>query len=75
MSEKLPQDVIDSRFASIVADLKTARNAEQGGHSNESIFVATIMDHWRHLKDQGYSDEEIEGIFDLVMTEGGVHEV
>lgn len=74
MTEQMPQKEVDRIFAEILCNniVTTSRAVEE---PTQEIAVATLQDHYAYLKSRGYDDDEIRGIFDLTLTEGGVDEV
>ncbi|MGB3008904.1 MAG: hypothetical protein WBB33_00940 [Candidatus Saccharimonadales bacterium] len=70
MNEKLPQGEVDRIFAEMFScGIQVAADRQL------EIDIPTLNEHFIYLKNQGYTDEEIEMIFDLTLSEGEAHEI
>lgn len=76
MSERLPQSVVDERFKELVSgDSIRAVEPVRELRNIPDDALATLHEHYEHLKKQGYSEEEIQEFFDIYITEEGAYEV
>ena len=77
MNEQMPQFEVDKTFNEIFPhDANVGLRSEKLFQDSEDLndSIVKLSDFFLHLKGLGYSDQEVNEIFDLYITEGEIHE-
>ena len=78
MNEHMPQSEVDKVFSDIFPhdaeiEMRSEKLFQDSKDLNDSLVK--LSDFFLHLKGLGYSDQEVNEIFDLYITEGEIHEL
>ncbi len=78
MNREMPQSEVDQEFNRIFphdakAEVRSEKLFQDSKDLNDSL--EKLSDFYLHLKGLGYSDQEVNEIFDLYITEGEIHEL
>ena len=77
MNREMSQSEVDQEFNRIFphdanVEMRSEKLFQDSKDLNDSLVK--LSDFFLHLKGLGYSDQEVNEIFDLYITEGEIHE-